>query len=130
MRVSSYQQKIVLLDTGFRYPDRPLLFARARLYLDRIELSGWDIGSRYHVDVPLEHIRHVEWRSLATDEPNVVLHLDGRSSVVLIVRKAHLWRHMLEERLRWIPRGARAGAAHVPLDLPLKELVSYAISMS
>jgi hypothetical protein len=98
-----YPHKIVLLTTGFRYQDRRLFFARARLFFDRVELSGWQPGERHLSVIPLDAVRRVDWLP-AQAGANVVLHLEDGTSLPLFLEEASLWQHLLEHRLRWSAR--------------------------
>lgn len=127
---SRYQHKVVLLTSSFQYPPRRLLFGRARLYLDRIELTGWHVGEKYHQSIPLNEVCRIEWHLEAADGPNVIFHMEDGSSFPLILKQAALWKHTLEERMRWSTPGQYHLAPPRPQpDLPLQDVVAYTTGM-
>lgn len=134
----SHAHRIVLLSTSFRYPKRWLFFARARLYFDRIELSGWLFGAKHGAPIRRDEIEGIEWRLMArsASEPNAIFHLRDGRLVALVLNDVHRWQDMLEERLGW--NVGRLGGRCVPVpalfgtvpDLPFHDFVAYASSMS
>lgn len=135
--INPHGHRIELLCTSFRYPARRLFFARARLYLDRIELSGRFFSEKHAVRIRQDEIERIEWRLTArgTSEPNTVFHLEDGRQIVLVLGEVHRWQDMLEERLNW--RAGRPGGLlpsrmlfSTTPDLPLHDLVAYASSMS
>ncbi|GIV58342.1 MAG: hypothetical protein D6746_09760 [Bacteroidetes bacterium] len=130
MYPSTYPHKIVLLTTGFQLPSRRLLFGRARLYLDRIELTGWQVGERYHDVIPLGDIMRIDWNLEARREANVVFHRAEGPPTALILHQVGLWKHTLEERLRWgSPGRFRLAQTPPPPDMPLGDLITFASGM-
>lgn len=129
MNAADYQPRIVLLTTRFQYLDRRLLFTRARLFPDRVELSGWLPGAAHHTALPLAQLHHVEWRPGVFKEPNAVFHFQDGTEVPLHLNQVHRWQHLLEERLRW-----RSAYEHRPRrsrqSQDLRDLVDYVTSMS
>jgi len=130
MFLPAYHHRIVLLATGFQDPDRYLLFGRARLFLDRIELSGWHFGERYQQVIPLDEVCHIEWNAGVVAGPNVVFCLGEDRQFSLSLKHIHTWEHMLQERLQWSAPGRYRLAPQRPmLDLPLNDVVAYTSGM-
>ena len=119
----NHQHKIVLLTTSFQERGRRLFFARARLYPDRIELSGWQPGHTYQEQILLARIARIDWPDAAAPDADIVLHLQDDTRRVLRLKKISAWRRLLESRLRW--RNAAPLRANRPAPLPMKDLVTY-----
>ena len=100
------------------------MFARARLYPDRIELSDWGRHGQENRLIALSDVDHVEW-STTPDSGSIVLVLNEGERIALRLKQAKRWREVLEQRLRWDAQQARRR-----LDLPLTDLVAYTTSMS
>lgn len=83
--------------TPFRYGDRRMLFARARLFEDRLELSGLHWRGWHQRTIPLSQIKSVDWWSGAESGPNFVLHLRNSDSLSLWMKGAGLWKYRIEE---------------------------------
>lgn len=114
-----------LLSSRFEHPSRSLFFTRARLYMDRIELSGWDLRARYRREIPLNRLCYIEWEG----EGRAVLHLrDAEEPMTLVLHEPAQWRKSLEERLRWIAPDRPARHAD-RRDLPLDQFALFASSM-
>lgn len=129
MSVLPYPHKIVLLRSGFRYPERHLFFARARLFFDRLELTGWDLNERHEEVIALDSVRRVEWQDEGEQADALLrLHLDDGREVVLGLSDGASWRRALELRLSWRPD--RAPLAHDRQPASMKELIAYSTSMS
>ena len=127
---TKYTHKIVLLTSSFQYPLRRLLFARARLFLDRIELTGWHFGDKYQEQIPLDQISWIEWKLDAVHGPNVIFHLEDDTQFPLILKQAYLWKHTLEERLQWnAPAHFRLSSAVTKPELPLKDIIAFSSGM-
>jgi hypothetical protein len=58
--VISSLSDVPLRTAPFTLEDRWLLWSRARLYADQVELVGWSPTGRYHRVVPLESIEEAE----------------------------------------------------------------------
>ena len=132
-----HEHRIELLSTSFRYPARWLFLARARLYFDRIELAGWTLEGKHVTQIYRSEVEQIEWRTMArgASSPNVMFHLAGGRQIALRLDEVHRWQDMLEERIGWeAGRPARAAHYHAlfetPADLPFRDLVAYASSMS
>ncbi|SRR5690554_5899183 len=121
---SVYPHKVMLAASSFRFPERHLLFSKARLYPDRIELSGWDSSGTLRQTIPLEHIKDVRWGEEPASD-HAELHLHDGSKVALVLRNKDLWKQLLDQRLRWIRTlGDRTDAAGWTADLPPNELIN------
>lgn len=70
----------------FTLEDRWLLWPRARLYADRVELTGWSLGERYRRSIPLASVEEAE----ATGR-HLVLHLADGSSVQIEMDTPEQW---------------------------------------
>jgi hypothetical protein len=77
-----------LLTDRFSFSNPPLLFARARLFADRLELTGWHLWRRYRRDIRLHHILQVD--ALAHDR--LVLWLAYGETVRIRIRRAMQWK--------------------------------------
>lgn len=95
-----YPNHVLVLDNRFRYPKRPMLFGRARLFGDRIELTGWDRHGRHHRCIPLGLVTSVDYHPLQ-NHANLTLHLATGDAVPLNIDEAHRWREMYENWLRY-----------------------------
>ncbi|MGI9173765.1 MAG: hypothetical protein ACR2GR_00395 [Rhodothermales bacterium] len=132
-----HEHRIELLSTSFRYPAKWLFFARARLYFDRIELVGWTLEGKQVTQIQRSNVERIEWDVMArgASNPNVVFHLEGDRQIGLCLDQVHRWQDMLEERIGW-EAGRPAQVMHyhalfeTPADLPFRDLVAYASSMS
>jgi hypothetical protein len=126
MEVQRYQARILLLRTGFRDPDRRLFFRRARLYPDRIELSGWTPARRFREEISLGDVRRVLWNPDASDEPNAMFYLmDGGERPIHFQSVLH-WKHMLDDCL--LRQGNRPHRSTA--DVSLQDLALYGAGMS
>ena len=132
-----HEHRIELLSTAFRYPAQRLFFARAHLYFDRIELVGWTLEGRQVRQIQRSQVERIEWDVMArgASNPNVVFHLADGQQIGLRLDEVHRWQDMLEERIGW-EAGRPAQVVHyhalfeTPADLPFRDLVAYASSMS
>lgn len=122
----AFTPRIVLKTSRFRLPDRTLLYSRARLFPDRLELlalapSGW-----HRERIVLAGVAGVE-----CTEPEaglVLLHLRDGTLHRVGFDRAGEWQRAIEARLPWTATpGRRAYAAP---DLALPDLVAYVTSMS
>ncbi len=100
-----YPHKILLLRSGFRYPERHLFFARARLFFDRIELSGWQLGERHEEVIPLDSVAGIEWRE-GEEQATTVLRLDDGRRIEVSLGDGRRWREALDRRMNWRPSRA------------------------
>ena len=107
---SPYQ--LVLLSTRFRAPERRLFFPNARLYFDRIELTGWHLHERFEDVIHLPEVARIDWHPSESDndelEANVVFEFSDGSALPLMLDQLPSWQHTLENRVSW--RRVRAAA--------------------
>ncbi len=82
---------VPLRTASFSLADRHLLWARARLYADRLTLYGWGLWGRYRRQIPFEIIDDVEHEASC-----LVLHLDGDRVLRLHMDAASRWHTALE----------------------------------
>ena len=128
MHSVAYPHKIVLLSSGFQYPERHLFFARARLYFDRIELTGWQVHERHEAVIPLDSVAGLEWQWEGEDATLSVLREDDEP-VRLRLPQGQDWRQALEMRMNWRTKTRTAPAAdRVPQSL--RDVIAYSTSMS
>ncbi|HMB92905.1 MAG TPA: hypothetical protein VKP65_18795 [Rhodothermales bacterium] len=78
----------------FSFSNPPLLFARARLFTDRLELTGWQLQGRYRRDLSIRHILQID--ALADDR--LVLWLASGETVRLRIRQARQWKTAIEQQ--------------------------------
>ncbi len=130
MTTFQHPHRVELLSSSFQYPDRRLFFTRARLFLDRIELSGWQFGKKHERRILLDELQKIEWDGGASQ---AVFHLSEEESVRLRLPQLDSWKHSLEQRLSWSAPGRfriAAPASHTARrDLPLQDLVTLASAM-
>lgn len=77
---------VPLRSSSFTLKNRRLLWARARLYVDRLELTGWSLSGRYHRCIPLSSVDEIE-----RAETHLVLHLIDGSSHQLGIEALEEW---------------------------------------
>jgi hypothetical protein len=77
---------IPLRTASFALEDRWLLWARARLYVDRLVLSGWGLCNRYWRRVPLGTIEEVQ-----REGRQLTLHLENGNTLSLLFSNAGRW---------------------------------------
>ena len=129
--VTNHPHSVVLLTSRFQYPGRRLFFTRARLFFDRIELSGWNLGSKHTRAILLDTVDKIDWNS---DTPEAVVHLTEGESVALRLSQIERWKQSLDQRLHWnitnyFPTTAPKTPSTTQPDLPLHELITFASSM-
>lgn len=99
------------LRTGrFRFRHPALLFARVRLYPDRLELTGWHLRGPYRRRIPLRQILQAD----AMSQDNLLLWLSDGETVRLHLGRAPQWQAAIalqQRRLR--PPDARL-STHKP----------------
>ena len=103
--VLSYNALLPLASTDPIYshrcslPDRTLWFGRARLFEDRVHVTGWTWRGRYQREIPVAEIDEVEWQPRPA-KPNLILYLDDGDVFQLRLRKgAGLWNAKLHDFL-------------------------------
>ncbi len=129
--VTYHPHSVVLLTSRFQYPGRRLFFTRARLFFDRIELSGWNLGKKHTHAIPLDAVDKIDWKS---DTPDAVVHLTEGEPVALRLSQVDRWKQSLDQRLHWnatnyLPTTATKTPSTTRPDLPLHELITFASSM-
>ena len=77
---------VPLRSASFTLEDRWLLWSRARLYTDRMELTGWGLGGRYHRSISLGRIGAVE-----LIEDGLILHLTDGSALRIGIDTPREW---------------------------------------
>ncbi len=85
-----------LLSSRFRYAGRRLFFGRARLYPDRIELSGITWRGIHRRSVPLDEVARVRWHGGDHQAANFVLVLRNGETLSLWVAGSGLWKYRVE----------------------------------
>ena len=125
MTTYSHTPSVELLRSRFQHPRRHLFFTRARLLLDRIELSGWKFGTRYRREILLATLCRVEWQ----EDGRAAFYLkDTDEPLMLVLRQPTRWQHTLEAHLRWrAPDRPPRSADHA--DVPLNEVLLHATRM-
>jgi len=93
-----------LLSSRFRDPDKRLFFARASLFPNRIEFSGFAFSGMYRRLLLLKHIERVEWKVGQKSAPNIILWLRDGKKKHLWLNGAGLWKYMIEANVRNLPR--------------------------
>ena len=71
-----------------------LLFARARLFADRLELTGWHRQGRYRREILVARILQVD----ALENDRLVLWLFNGETVRLRLRRARQWKEAIEKQ--------------------------------
>lgn len=99
-----------LLSGRFRVAGRRLFFGWARLYADRLVLTGFSWRGLHRRTILLREVARVSWRTDSARAANVTLHLRHDEPVRLWISGAGLWKHRIDDRL-----GRRFGGAD---DLP------------
>ena len=84
--VSPLPSDVPLRTAAFGLEDRWLLWSRARLYADRMELTGWGLGGRYHRSISLGRIGAVE-----LIEDGLILHLTDGSALRVEIDTPREW---------------------------------------
>lgn len=96
-----HRHNIPILSSRFQYAARrPLLFGKATLYGDRIELIGWHWLDRIHQTIPLDRILQFDYHPLRGGG-NLTLYLEGGEVLRLRMKQAHRWREQFEHWLRY-----------------------------
>ncbi len=84
--MSSTFPDVSLRTAAFGLEDRWLLWSRAQLYTDRLELNGWYLWGRYHRSIPLGRIGEVE-----PAEDRLLLHLTDGSTLRIEIDAPRSW---------------------------------------
>lgn len=83
-----------LLTDRFSFSNPPLLFAYARLFADRLELTGWHLWRRYRRNIRIQHILQVD----ALERDRMVLWLANGETVRIRIRQSGLWKAAIEKQ--------------------------------
>lgn len=92
--------QVVLVESRFRFLDRPTWFGRARLYSDRMELRHWTARGPVRLQVPLHQVLDFNYHP-ADETGNVRLEVECTGAVNLLLDEAHLWRSYFEGWLHY-----------------------------
>lgn len=84
-----------LLSGSFSFARPTLLCATARLYDDRLELTGWRLWGRYRRRIPLRRILQVDVRN----ENRLLLWMVDGQTLRLHIDDAQRWQHAIDRRL-------------------------------
>ena len=71
-----------------------LLFARARLFADRLELTGWHLQGHYRRAISVTHILQVD----VLENDRLVLWLFNGETVRLRIPRARQWKETIEKQ--------------------------------
>ncbi len=125
-----HSHQVVLVSSRFRYPGQWLLFPKARLFLDRLELSGWRLQKKHRHEIPLDQVTRADWHMDDDTAYDVVLHLASGETVCLSLPHADEWKRSLEARLRWTLADPDTVSSTLPRqDMPLDELIMYTTTL-
>ena len=92
------------MSSRFRDPEKRLFFARASLFPNRIEFSGFAFSGMYRRLLLLKNIERVEWKVSQKNTPNITLWLRNGKKKKLWLNGAGLWKYMIEANVRNISR--------------------------
>ena len=84
--MSPLSSDVPLRTAAFGPEARWPLWPRARLYADRMELTGWDLGGRYHRSISLDRIGEAE-----PVEDRLLLHLTDGSTLRIEMDSPRQW---------------------------------------
>lgn len=84
-----------LLSGSFSFAQPTLLCARARLYEDRLELTGWRLWGHYRRRIPLRRILQVD----APGSDRLLLWLADGQTLRLRIDDARRWQQAIAHRL-------------------------------
>jgi hypothetical protein len=127
MPQDTYESRLRLLHSGFRFADQPLSYGRAELYTDRIRLSPWGKGRRHPLVIPLEAVASISWPG--DDDAATTFHLTDGSLLPVRLGKHDVWRRYLESRLEWRDR-KNGSALPARSNWTLRDIIHYSGSMS
>lgn len=82
----------ILLDGRFHFQNPALSFSRARLYADRLELTGWRLSGRFFRRIPLSSVLQVD----ALNDSALVIWLSVGEAIRLRVSQASRWKRRIE----------------------------------
>jgi hypothetical protein len=87
--------KQAILAGRFDFQSPALIFPKARLYADRLELSGWHFGGRYNRRVPLKNVLQVD----VVNASGLVIWLSVGETLRIRIGGALLWKQEIDTRL-------------------------------
>lgn len=94
----------ILLDGRFDFQSPALAFPKARLYADRLELSGWRLRGWFHRRIPLRNVLQVD----ALNDSALVIWLSVGETIRLRVNQASSWKRHIEAQLVQLEKYAPA----------------------
>ena len=86
-----------ILSSPFRYADQRFLWARLRLFEERIEFVGLGWTGLHRRTLPLERVKDLRWWT-GDGRVNFALLLHDGEHLRLRVKAAGLWKHEVEAR--------------------------------
>ena len=128
---TNHPHNVLLLSSRFQYPDRRLFFTRARLFFDRIELTGWHLGKKHERAIAIDDVSEIEWD---TRSSAAILHLTDGEPVHLRLSHLDSWQYSLEQRLHWnatnyVRRPVSKTDSTARYDGSLTDLITFSTSM-
>jgi hypothetical protein len=92
----------IFFDGRFDFQSPALAFPKARLYADRLELSGWRLTGRFHRRIPLRSVLQVD----TLNDSALVIWLSVGETIRLRVNQASNWKMHIEARLAQLGKPA------------------------
>lgn len=89
------ESREVLLTDRFSFCHPSLWFPRARLYADRLELTGWRLWRRYRRCISLYHVLQVD----ATSADRLLLWMANGQTLRLCIDDAQQWQEAIASQL-------------------------------
>ena len=102
-----------VLSSSFRYPDRYFLWARMRLFEDRIEFVGLGWTGMDRRTLSLDRLKDLRWWT-GDGNINFGLLLHDGERVYVRVKAAGLWKHEVESRAPNLDSTEATLPDHVP----------------
>ncbi len=78
----------------FSFGNPPLLFARARLFSDRLELTGWHLRGRYRRQLLIRHMLQVD----VLGKEGLLLWLASGETVRIRLQRAPEWKAAIDQQ--------------------------------
>lgn len=85
-----------LLSDSFSFARPTLLCARARLYENQLELTGWRLTGRYRRRIPIHRILQAD----VTDANCLILWMANGQTLRLRLNNARRWQQAIAQRLK------------------------------
>lgn len=96
----THRHHVALIASRFHFAHRRVFAGRARLFGDRIELTGWRLTGRYRRCIALQDIALLE--SYAHEKKaHLTLFLESDEVLILYMKDAFLWRALFENWVRY-----------------------------